>query len=186
LTARELKIGHLADKKSSTWPTRLALLPVIVTISTSNPRILGDCNERKGGWKMRRTTLLLVAIGCLLVIFSGVAVAVSQTGTNTANTPSLGPNADKYAGGGGNDTINGKQGDDFLFGDHGNSDTINGGVDNDFINSADGTSGDSVIGSGGTDTCVIDQGDSVDGTPENLAGHFPASTTTCEDLWVVG
>ena len=137
---------------------------------------------------MRRTTLLLVVMGCLLTIFARVAVAVSQTGTNTANTPSLGPNADKYAGGGGNDTINGKQGDDILFGDHGNSDTINGGVDNDFINSADGTSGDSVIGSGGTDTCVIDVGDEVDGNPQNTAGHFvsPINTTTCEDLWVVG
>ena len=57
---------------------------------------------------MRRPILLLVMIGIVLVIASGVALAFSQTGTNQADTLTGGPNSDKLPGGGGNDTINGK------------------------------------------------------------------------------
>jgi hypothetical protein len=142
---------------------------------------------------MRRTTLLLVAMGCLLVIFAGVAVAVSQTGTNTANTPNLGPNADKYAGGGGNDDIEGLGGNDILFGDHGNVDTIDGGSGDDFLNSADSVGGDRVFGAGHTagDVCVVDEGDEINSTtvPEPLPA--PGTHTqgdpigTCEEVYVV-
>ncbi len=138
---------------------------------------------------MRRTTLLLVAMGVMLVIFAGVAVAVSQTGTNRADTPSLSSNADKYAGGGGNDTIDGKQGNDILFGDHGNSDTIIGGADPDFINSADSVGGDQVNAGAPTttpgDVCVVDEGDQINST--TVPDTHPQGTAlgTCEEVYVV-
>jgi Ca2+-binding RTX toxin-like protein len=138
---------------------------------------------------MRRTTLLLVAMGCLLVIFAGVAVAVSQTGTNTANTPSLTQNPDKYAGGGGNDTILGKGGNDILFGDHGNVDTIDGGADDDFLNSADSVGGDRVTAAGNTaagDVCVVDEGDFINSTEADPLLHAAGTSVgTCEETYVI-
>ena len=137
---------------------------------------------------MRRTTLLLVAMGCLLVIFAGVAVAVSGTGTNTKDQPKLSSTADKYAGGGGNDIIDGKQGNDVLFGDHGNVDTIDGGADDDFLNSADSVGGDRVTAGGNTaagDVCVVDEGDEINGTSAP-AIHPPGTAIgTCEEVYVV-
>jgi Ca2+-binding RTX toxin-like protein len=137
---------------------------------------------------MRRAILLLTVMAVTLVVVAGVAVAVSQTGTNTANTPTLSSSADKYAGGGGNDTIDGKQGNDILFGDHGNVDTISGGADDDFIVSADSVGGDRVTAGGNTaagDVCVVDEGDEINGTPAP-AIHPPGTAIgTCEEVYVV-
>ena len=138
---------------------------------------------------MRRTTLLLVVMGVMLVIGTGVALAASMTGTNTANTLNGTVNADKIAGGGGNDTIDGKQGKDILFGDHGNSDTIIGGADEDFINSADSVGGDQVNAGGPTttpgDVCVVDEGDNINGTTAQDT-HTPGDPIgTCEEVYVV-
>jgi Ca2+-binding RTX toxin-like protein len=134
---------------------------------------------------MRRTTLLLVVMGVMLVIGTGVALAASMTGTNTANTLNGTVNADKIAGGGGNDTIDGKQGNDILFGDHGNSDTIIGGADDDFINSADSVAGDDVTAGGGNDVCVVDEGDNVGSTPAPDTHTQGDPIGTCEEVYVV-
>lgn len=127
---------------------------------------------------MRRTALLLTAIALALVVVSGVALAVSQTGTNQANTLTGTTADDKLAGGGGLDTLRGLQGDDELYGDHGadtlkggggddlleggrGPDTLEGGLGADFLNAADG-SGDDKIDCGddlAIDKVVQDAGD---------------------------
>lgn len=119
---------------------------------------------------MRRTTLLLVVIGVLLAVASGVALAAvtfscqsSQcTGTNQGETLDGTPGTDKLAGGGGPDIINAKDGNDQLFGDFG-GDTLNAGRGADFINAADGTNSDTIncgggpSGDGSADTVVADK-----------------------------
>lgn len=120
---------------------------------------------------MRKTTLLLVVMGILLMIGAGVALAANTTGTNQAETLNGTSGPDKLAGGGGADTLIGKQGDDLLFGDWGGNDKLNGGPDSDFLNAADGAGGDT-LNPGSTfttgsdnDTCVADVGDSAQGDP---------------------
>jgi Ca2+-binding RTX toxin-like protein len=126
---------------------------------------------------------LIVVIAITLAGVSGVALAASKTGTNQADTLSGTVNSDKLSGGGGNDTIDGAQGNDFLFGDHGNSDTHTGEAGDDFINSADGVAGDQANAGSGNDTCVVDEGDTINSTA------VPATATniaSCETVTVVG
>ena len=143
---------------------------------------------------MRRTTLLLVMMGFLLVVASAVALAANKTGTNKGETLTGTPDSDKLAGGGGDDILKGQEGDDYLFGDWGD-DTLIGGPGDDFLNVADGKAND-VIAPGGNassnspgDTCVADVGDQVEGplgllSVPTTAGVYPAFGN-CEQLTVV-
>lgn len=125
---------------------------------------------------MRRTTLLLVVIGVLLAVASGVALAVSQTqtGTNGPDTLTGTTGVDKLAGGGG-DTINAKAGDDLLFGDSG-SDTFNAGDGADFIKAADLAQDDINCGGGSSDDGFID---TVFADPPD---NFGASCNNTQDV----
>ena len=163
---------------------------------------------------MRRTTLLLVVMGCLLMIFAGVAVAINKTGTNQADILTgdpKGPSADKFAGGGGQDKIKGVGLDDELYGDFGadpvldggggndlidggsGADSMNGGGGDDYINAGDNQSGDLVDGGSNQtttpgDKCIVDDGDKITllagGTATVVAPTVPPGTT-CETITVV-
>jgi Ca2+-binding RTX toxin-like protein len=122
---------------------------------------------------MRRVTHLLIAIGIVLVVASGVALATSMTGTNKSETLTGTTGNDQIAGGGKDDIINAKAGKDELYGDQGD-DTLNGGADNDFLNSVDNVAGnDDVDGGGGTNRCVIDEGDRIQGSQQNSSSTTP-------------
>lgn len=164
---------------------------------------------------MRRTTLLLVTMGCLLMIFAGVALAVNRTGTNQADILTgdpKGPSADKFAGGGGQDKIKGVGLNDELYGDFGadpvldggggddlidggsGAESMNGGGD-DYLNAGDNAGGDLVDGGSNQSTtpgdkCIVDDGDSITSA---TAGQPPVTVvaptvpvgTTCETITVV-
>jgi Ca2+-binding RTX toxin-like protein len=114
--------------------------------------------ERNEG--VRRTTLLVAMVAGLLVLASGVALAVNIVGNNGPNLLIGTQQADNIAGAAGNDTINARGGNDRAFGDSG-TDELNGGEGADFLNVADGAGGDSLNGGPGFDTCVRDAGDPV-------------------------
>jgi Ca2+-binding RTX toxin-like protein len=114
--------------------------------------------ERNEG--MRRTTLLVAMVAGLLVLASGVALAVNIVGNNGPNLLIGTQQADNIAGAAGNDTINARGGNDRAFGDSG-TDELNGGEGADFLNAADGAGGDVLNGGPGFDTCVRDVGETV-------------------------
>ncbi len=143
---------------------------------------------------MRRTTLLLVVIGVLMVIGSAVAVAKNFTGTKQGETINGTSVADKISGGGGADTLKGKIGDDALFADFGNFDVLNGASGDDFLNAADGSPND-IVDAGDSaevngDTCVVDEDDQIvpvgGGTPLLPVPASAVSLGSCERVTVVG
>ncbi len=105
---------------------------------------------------MRRAVLLFTVMAVTLVVVAGVALAVSKTGTNGADTLKGEDTAnDRLAGGGGDDILKGRDGNDRLFGDHG-QDQLFGGPGDDFLNAADEQADTTIDGGGGTDTCIVD------------------------------
>ena len=108
---------------------------------------------------VKRTLLLLTAMGATLIVASGVALAVSKvcpSGSTQAN-PCLGTNKTKKASG--NDTLIGSSGPDYIKALSGNdnisagegNDTTDGGGGNDTYSYKDGWGVDTLIDSGGTD-----------------------------------
>jgi Ca2+-binding RTX toxin-like protein len=134
----------------------------------------GEGKERMG----RKAILLLSATATMVLVATGVALAVSATFTNAAddcNNPAVATGAaDRLAMGGGRDICNGLGGNDEIFGDHGDdntgalgpgvslygaggndtmeggtgSDTLGGGLGNDFINVSDHVAGNDAVDCG--------------------------------------
>lgn len=149
---------------------------------------------------MRRTTLLLVVIGALLVISSGLALAAlsgDKTGTDGPDTLVGDTGTNRFAGGGSADTLKGRDGDDELFGDFGGKENLIGGPGDDFLNAADQRANDRLDPGEGDetngDTCVADQNDKVvDSTslaqpPNNVVAVQASGPNVgdCERLTVV-
>ena len=120
-----------------------------------------DANGEDQGTKgelVRRTVLLLTAMGVALLLGTGVAFAAAVSGTQGNDTLRGTQQADQIYGLNGNDTLYGRAGNDELYGGAGNDnlygqsgndeiyggsgvDNLFGGPGSDFINSADrGTS----------------------------------------------
>lgn len=144
---------------------------------------------------MRRTTLLLVVIGALLMISSGLALAAvsgDKTGTDQPDTLIGDPGTNRFAGGGSADTLKGRDGDDQLFGDFGGKENLIGGPGDDFLNAADQRPNDRLDPGEGDqtngDTCVADVNDKVVDSststevPVTISG---ADVGDCESLTVV-
>ena len=106
----------------------------------------GSVPPREGGWRVRRSVLLVAAVAVALTLASGVALARTIDcdggkcrGTNNKDTMYGSPRhdamygfrgADLMRGNGGADSVNGDGGRDRLSGGRGN-DTVNGGDDDD-------------------------------------------------------
>src|SRR5918997_2256595 len=88
-----------------------------------------SCQERR---KMRRVTLLVSAIGVVMLLICGVALAAEFDGTPEADTIVGTPNPDEIRGRGGNDTLSGAGASDFVRGDAGN-DSVSGNAGGDEI-----------------------------------------------------
>jgi Ca2+-binding RTX toxin-like protein len=132
---------------------------------------------------MRRTTLLLVVIGALLVIGSGLALAAAGDQTGTAGPDTLSGDSlnNRIAGGGGPDTLKGRDGDDQLFGDFGGVERLFGGSGADFLNAADLQGGDILDpGQAAGDICAADPGDKVvsGGNPNTTVQVTVAAAST--------
>ena len=121
----------------------------------------------------RRTVLLLAAVGVVLLLASGVALAVNKgcsgdcVGTREADTLSGSTHHDRIAGMEGDDIILGFLGDDQIYGDEGNdtlygydgTDTIYGDEGNDIISVEDDGTRDTVdCGQGRKDKVWFDEG----------------------------
>ena len=128
---------------------------------------------------MRRTVLVLAAMALALTVASGVALAVSKTGTNGDDVLEGTFGKDALAGGGGDDRLYGRQGQDRVYGDSGcdrvfgnigndqlfgggGVDHVFGGGDDDFINLLDERGGDVAVCGEGFDEVYGDFGDVVD------------------------
>jgi Ca2+-binding RTX toxin-like protein len=140
---------------------------------------------------VRRVILLLSAMATMVLVAGAVALAVSFTFTNAANTcagTATGA-ADQLAMGGGNDTCNGLGGGDEIYGDHGSdnidgaggndylfggrgADEVNGSVGNDFINVSDHVAGNDAVDCGpGTDRVVRDIAPGAQDSAANCDGN---------------
>ena len=97
---------------------------------------------------MKRTAILVVALGLMLVLFAGTALAVVKVGND-------GPN--RLVGTAQNDTLRGKGGADTLIG-KGDSDRLYGGRGRDHINARErGRAEDDLVDCGkGRDTVLTD------------------------------
>jgi hypothetical protein len=139
---------------------------------------LGRCVPRKeGGWRVKRSVLLLVAATVALLLVSGVAIARTVNcdgglcrGTNSNDTMygSSGRDtiyslrgADLVRGDGGADSVNGDGGRDRLSGGRGN-DEVNGGDADDVVA---GNSGRDALNAGNGD----DRVEAVDGMVDNIS-----------------
>jgi hypothetical protein len=120
---------------------------------------------------MRRTVLVLAAMALALTVASGVALAVSKTGTNGDDVLEGTFGKDALAGGGGDDRLYGRQGKDRVYGDSGrdrvfgnigNDQLFGGGGDDDFINLLDERGGDVAVCGEGFDEVYGDFGDETD------------------------
>jgi Ca2+-binding RTX toxin-like protein len=124
---------------------------------------------------MRRTILLIAAIGIgLVVVFGGVAVAKTFTckaketcvGTNNADEITGTNKADNIKAKAGNDTINAR----------GGKDKVEGGGGNDTIDIADGKADLVDCGPGNDDTVIFDGG------LDRAAPGTPDETGNCENF----
>src|SRR5918997_869105 len=114
-----------------------------------------SCQERR---KMRRVTLLVSAIGVVVLLVCGVALAAEFDGTPEADTIVGTPNPDEIRGDFGNDRLIGGGGPDTLRTDDPGTDTVVAGTGNDVVE-AQGDAGVDTIDCGdGTDTVDFDAG----------------------------
>lgn len=139
---------------------------------------------------MRRTTLLILAVGMLLALTAGVAVAKEVRGDRGDNRLVGTINRDVIYGLGGNDTIYALAGNDRVEGNNGN-DKISGGQGADRLfggknaDTISGAPGDDVIaGDAGNDTLRAQAGrDRVTGGPGgdfiNTASDGQRDSITC-------
>jgi Ca2+-binding RTX toxin-like protein len=140
---------------------------------------------------MQRGVLMLVVMALVLVVASGLALAVEKTGDGGNNTIRGTKGTDTLSGGGGNDDIFGKgrrdrlygdsgadkvfgnTGPDYLFTGMGPRDRVYGDGGNDFLNTIDERT-DSVIdcGAGLFDEAYVDffEVDNVAANCESIAG----------------
>lgn len=115
---------------------------------------------------MRKIAILLAAMGLMLAITAGTALAVTKIGTNGPNRLVGTAQNDTLRGLGGNDVLIGKGDNDRLFGGAGrdrliggaDSDLLVGGPGNDFINARDPgrPEGDRINCGEGFDTVLVD------------------------------
>jgi Ca2+-binding RTX toxin-like protein len=105
--------------------------------------------------KMRRVTLMLVAIAVMVSLFAAAAYAATTTGTSVGEILLESDEAD---------TIYGLQGGDKIFANvYGqDKDTVEGNRHDDKITVDDGDNDDTVIGGEGFDKCWGDEGDNID------------------------
>jgi Ca2+-binding RTX toxin-like protein len=113
---------------------------------------------------MRRTVLLLTVMAAVLVMASGVALAVNKVGTNGPDTLRGTNEGDNLSGRGGNDTLFGKGGSDNLLGGSGKDLVLGGGerrIGGGDKNLAGGPGNDVVYGGLGSDNVVGNEGNDL-------------------------
>ncbi len=155
---------------------------------------------------MRRTTLLTLTMGLLLVLASGIALAATIKGTagndflrGTDSRDIIGARGgnDEVRARGGNDDVFGGPGNDKLFGMKGNDlivggdgvDQLEGGTGNDTLKSHNDDNADTLSCGPGDDVAFVDVDDVVD---DNEVGDLlttalnntVAPVTSCETLKV--
>src|SRR5919107_1480274 len=120
----------------------------------------------RGAEEMRRLVFLLTVIALVLVLASGVALAVDRIGTNGPDTLRGTNGADNVLGGSGNDFVTGDRGSDSLVGEEG-MDLVDGGPGPDRVGGGDGpdllidgpfeeTSRDTLSSGDGNDALFVD------------------------------
>jgi Ca2+-binding RTX toxin-like protein len=113
---------------------------------------------------MRRTILLLITTSLTVVLASGIALAVTEIGTDGPDTLRGTSGNDNLFGRGANDTIYGLGGSDNLLGEKGD-DLVVGGNERSLSggdkNLAGGAGNDVVIGGRGSDKVVGEDGDDL-------------------------